>query len=100
MDCNIPCHSLTVNLGAKNYQNKTVEAQDYGRLTLYYAPSVTQNEEHLLYTPLNLFAEVGGYVGLILGYSLFHVAALTRSAIEAKIKRIEAENGMGREEKS
>ena len=69
-------------------------------MTLYYAPSVTQNEEHLLYTPLNLFAEVGGYVGLILGYSLFHVAALTRSAIEAKIKRIEAENGMGREEKS
>ena len=26
MDCNIPCHSLTVNLGAKNYQNNTVEA--------------------------------------------------------------------------
>ena len=90
-DCNIPCHSATVSLGAKNYQNKTGE-QDYGLLYLYYAPRVTQSIEHLLYTILNLFAEIGGYVGLILGYSLFHVAALISGAIETKVKRMEEEN--------
>ena len=99
LDCNIPCHSLTVNLGAKNYQNKTVEKQNYGLLYLYYAPRVTQSEEHLLYTLLNLFAEIGGYVGLILGYSLFHVAALISSAIETKVKKMEAENELRRERK-
>ena len=97
LDCNIPCHSLTVNLGAKNYQNTT---KSYGLLYLYYAPRVTQSEEHLLYTLLNLFAEIGGYVGLILGYSLFHVAALISSAIETKVKRMEAENELRRERKA
>ena len=80
-----------MSLGAKNYQNKTGE-QDYGLLYLYYAPRVTQSIEHLLYTILNLFAEIGGYVGLILGYSLFHVAALISGAIETKVKKMEEEN--------
>ena len=91
-DCYIPCHSATVNLGAKNYQNKTVEVQDYGLLYLYYAPRVTQSIEHFLYTILNLFAEIGGYVGLILGYSLFHGAALISGVIESKVKKMEEEN--------
>ena len=59
---------------------------------LYYAPRVTQSIEHLLYTILNLFAEIGGYVGLILGYSLFHVAALISGAIETRVKKMEEEN--------
>ena len=99
LDCNIPCHSLTVNLGAKNYQNQTGSRSD-GLLYLYYAPRVTQSEEHLLYTLLNLFAEIGGYVGLILGYSLFHVAALISGAIETKVKRMEADNEIRRERKA
>ena len=93
-DCNIPCHSTTVNLGAKNYQNKTIEKQSYGLLYLYYAPRATKSIEHVLYTVLTLFAEIGGYVGLILGYSLFHVAALISSAIERKVKRMEEENNI------
>ena len=87
-DCNIPCHSITVNLGAKNYQNKTIEKQSYGLLYLYYAPRVTKSIERVLYTALNLFAEIGGYVGMIMGYSLFHVAALISNAIETKLMRM------------
>ena len=89
LDCNIPCHFLTVSLGAKNYQNTS---STHGILYLYYAPRVTQSEERLLYTLLNLVAEIGGYVGLILGYSLFHVVDLINSAIETKLKRMEADN--------
>ena len=91
-DCNIPCHSLTVNLGAKNYQNKTIAKQDYALLYLYYAPRVTMSIEHFLYTVLNLFAEIGGYVGLILGYSLFNCASWISGAIETKVKRMESED--------
>ena len=86
-DCNVPCHSTTVNLGAKNHQTKTIEKQSYGLLYLYYAPRVTKSIEHVLYTPLNLFAEIGGYIGLIMGYSLFHVVALIRRITETKINR-------------
>lgn len=105
-DCTIPCRSATVNLGAKNYVNKTIDVQDYALLYLYYAPRVTQSVEHWLYTILSLFAEIGGYVGLILGYSLFNLASWISDAIETKISKTEGpsekkvnksnENGGGR----
>ena len=88
-DCNIPCHSATVNLGAKNYVNKTISVQDYALLYLYYAPRVPQSIEHWLYTVLNLFAEIGGYVGLILGYSLFNLASWISDLIETKVNQKE-----------
>ena len=87
-DCLIPCHSLTVNLGAKNFVKKNTTEQDYALLYLYYAPRVTKNIEHRLYTYLSLFAEIGGYVGLILGYSLFNVAAWISDLIEKRITKI------------
>ncbi len=34
------------------------------------------SEEHQLYTGLSLFAEIGGYVGLLLGVSLWNFAGL------------------------
>ena len=86
-DCLIPCSSLKVNLGAKNYVKKNVTDQDYGLLYLYYAPRVTKNIEHRLYTILSLFAEIGGYVGLILGYSLFNVATWISEIIEKKVNK-------------
>ena len=91
-DCNVPCRSATVSLGAKNYQNKTVKAEDYAKLYLYYAPRVTQNIENWLYTSLNLFAQIGGYVGLILGYSFFHILRMISSMIEAQVRKMEKVN--------
>ena len=74
-DCNRPCHSLMVSLGAKNYDKKNILDQNYASVTIYYAPMVTQSSEHWVYTVLVLFGEIGGYVGLILGYSLFNLAS-------------------------
>ena len=87
-DCLIPCHSLTVNLGAKNFLKKNATEQDYALLYLYYAPRVTKNIEHKLYTILSLFAEIGGYVGLILGYSLFNVAGWISEVLERRINNV------------
>ena len=86
-DCLIPCRSLSVNLGAKNYVKKNVTEQDYALLYLYYAPRVTQNIEHRLYTVVSLFAEIGGYVGLILGYSLFNVVGWMSEMIDSRINK-------------
>ena len=41
--------------------------------------------EHLLYPILTLFAEIGGYVGLILGYSLFDLASSINGVIKTKL---------------
>ena len=93
-DCMIPCHSLQVTVGGKNYQNTT---KTKGYLYLYFAPRVPKSTEHFLYTFLSLIAEIGGYVGLLLGYSLFNLAAWTSDLIQAKIKDMEERGRLERE---
>ena len=39
-------------------------------LTFEFEPTVTTKRDELIYKPLSLFAEVGGYVGIFVGYSL------------------------------
>ncbi len=49
------------------------------------------SEDHELYTILSLFAEIGGYVGLLLGVSLWHFAEWGAGLLETKIKSLENE---------
>jgi hypothetical protein len=57
---------------------------------LYYAPRTMFSEELEFYTSLSLMAEIGGYVGLLLGVSLWHFASWISDIVEVKIKVLEA----------
>ena len=63
-DCKKPCHSLEISL----IGDKT-ELFNHTRLILYFKSVVTRSSEKYLYTWRNLFAEIGGYVGIFLGFS-------------------------------
>ena len=65
------------------------EDRDYGQLYLYFAPRTMFSEELTLYTPLSLFAEIGGYMGLLLGMSLWNFASWISDILEVKIKKLE-----------
>ena len=65
-DCKKPCHSLEVAIIGSN----VLEKND-SKLMLFFKPVVTKSEEKRLYEWRNLFAEIGGYVGVFLGYSLY-----------------------------
>ena len=88
--CLNPCHWVTVDLGLKNYQNYTTD--DYALLDLYFLPTATKNTEKLLYTILHLFAEIGGYLGLLLGYSLFSFFGWMNQVFVEKIQQLEGNN--------
>ncbi|XP_059079351.1 uncharacterized protein LOC131877632 isoform X2 [Tigriopus californicus] len=85
-DCNVPCEVLSVSLSGKNMKTRS---DGLGQITLYFQPRVMRSEEHHLYTVLSLLAEIGGYVGLLLGYSLLHAASSISSFLETKIKIME-----------
>ena len=89
--CNHPCRSVTVNLGGKNYQNVSMEQQDFAVLDLYFLPLATQNNEKEMYTLLNLWSEIGGYVGLLLGYSLFSFFRWINKGFETLIERMKTD---------
>ena len=89
-DCNTPCHTVTAELGAKNYRAYALADQKYSQLDLYFSPRAIQTTEHFLYTFLIFFAEVGGYVSLILGYSLFELFRWICLAVELKTKQVKS----------
>ena len=66
--------------------------RDYGQLYLYFAPRTMLSEELQLYTSLSLMAEIGGYVGLLLGVSLWHFASWMNDLLEVKIKKLKNQN--------
>lgn len=85
-DCPVPCHTLQIILGAKNYFQNTNNS--HARIILYFAPRTMVSQELLLYTPLSLFAEIGGYVGLLLGVSILNFAAWMSDLLERNVSRM------------
>ncbi len=72
-DCAVPCEAVTVSVSGKNTKNTS---NSYGRAYFYFAPRVVTNEEKFFYGFVSTLAEIGGYVGLLLGVSLLHLASL------------------------
>ena len=85
-DCETPCHRLIVDLGAKEVitldNNKTSAL-----FHLYFPQKMLVIKENYLYTVLNLLAEIGGYMGLLLGYSLFNIATFVNKIIDYHIQK-------------
>ena len=90
-DCAPPCSTMVVELGAKNiirHENNPGRTQ----IVIYFSPYVTKVTEKYLYSPLGMLADVGGYIGLLLGYSFLHLAKLVYKLFSTKIQELEDKN--------
>lgn len=65
---------------ATNLRISEFSGYDYSleasRLSISFKEKITISQDQYSYTWLNFLAEVGGYIGLFLGMSLFHAADL------------------------
>ena len=52
------------------------ESNSSNSITLYFKKYITLRESHLRYEAGNLFAEIGGYTGLILGVSVLDISKI------------------------
>ena len=48
----------------------------------YFRKDVKKTTEYFLYSTLSMLAEIGGYVGLLLGVSLFNLSSLNNVLID------------------
>ena len=73
-ECLIPCNQMAFDITWDGYgkisDNETVKVLS----VLNFKKWIKKHEEKLIYTELNLLAEIGGYVGIFLGYSLLNLA--------------------------
>ena len=62
-----------------------------GSITLYFKKFITLRESHLRYEAGNLFAEIGGYTGLLLGVSVLDFSKIVGYCwewIQEKVKQL------------
>ena len=78
-DCNRPCNQLVLNIGGKNTEKTTNNT--ISNFYLYFASNSQQSQEHDLYPFLSMMAEIGGYLGLLLGYSCLDLASYISNLI-------------------
>ena len=71
--CSNPCKKMKISL---NFQSKVPWHKQYVRF--YMDPYVDRDEHILAYSSLNLFAEIGSYLGLTLGVSLMDLPGIFR----------------------
>ena len=53
-----------------------------GEVILYFRRDVKISVEYYLYSPLSMMAEIGGYVGLLMGVSLFKVVDINNFVLD------------------
>ena len=70
-DCPIPCDSLKVNVGGKNV--KKISPNQTASWLIYFPTRIMISTEEDLYPSLSMLAEIGGYLGLLLGFSLWNL---------------------------
>ncbi|XP_059098535.1 uncharacterized protein LOC131892719 [Tigriopus californicus] len=58
------------------------EESNIGRAIFYFRRDIKTTTEYFLYSPLSMLAEIGGYVGLLLGMSLFKLTEMNNILID------------------
>ncbi len=68
----------------------------YGEAVFYYRNDIKTTREYYLYTSLSVIAEIGGYVGLLMGFSLLNLGQINNWLIDKWSNK----NRVGEEEKN
>ena len=63
--CQRACNHMDISFGYPSIYDSGDKS-----LTMYFKATVPVRESHLAYPQSTLFAEIGGYTGLLLGFSL------------------------------
>ena len=72
--CPSACNKMDFTFGFPSIY--PVKDTSNSQMTLYFGTTVSIRESQLAYAKSSLFAEIGGYTGLLLGFSFFDCAKL------------------------
>ena len=75
--CRTPCITMGITLGYPIYAKNDVPSESY--LKFYFKSRVNVRKSVVAYSGTSLMAEVGGYIGLLLGFSLLDLTKLVKN---------------------
>ena len=74
--CGIPCSIMDINFGYPIIDTTNI---DVAYVKLYFRMAVNIHKNILAYSTLSFLAEVGGYIGLLLGFSLLDLSKVIKN---------------------
>ena len=74
--CGIPCSIMDINFGYPIIDTTNI---DEAYVKLYFRMAVNIHKNILAYSTLSFLAEVGGYIGLLLGFSLLDLSKVIKN---------------------
>ena len=74
--CGIPCSIMDINFGYPIIDTTNI---DEAYVKLYFKMAVNIHRNILAYSTLSFLAEVGGYIGLLLGFSLLDLSKVIKN---------------------
>ena len=83
--CPRACDYMDISFGYPSIYDVTNTSAS--SLTLYFKTSIAVRKSHLTYPRSSLFAEIGGYTGLLLGVSLLDVTKVVQFFLD-KIRTV------------
>uniref|UniRef100_A0A0K2V2D2 Uncharacterized protein n=1 Tax=Lepeophtheirus salmonis TaxID=72036 RepID=A0A0K2V2D2_LEPSM len=83
-DCDSPCNFQMVNVASITSQK--ISFKNISMYTVYLPSRVQVNTEHYLYLFLDAAAEIGGYVGILLGVSFYDLALKIKKSAIARLQ--------------
>ena len=63
------------------------EEEAVAKAIFYFRRDIKKTSEYILYSALSMLAEIGGYVGLLLGVSVFKIADINNICIDWYVYR-------------
>ena len=78
-DCSTPCSTMGIVYG---YPGLAETNTKLGEVKMYFKSHITVKKSVLVYKETQLMSEIGGYIGLILGFSLLDLSKLLQSAYD------------------
>ena len=64
-----------------------------GTVYFYFQPEVVMSKQKYFYSGLSLFAEIGGYLGLLLGVSCLNLATWAAELIQSMLNHSSFRSG-------
>ena len=74
--CGIPCSIMDINFGYPIIDTTNI---DVAYVKVYFRMAVNIHKNILAYSTLSFLAEVGGYIGLLLGFSLLDLSKVIKN---------------------
>ena len=79
--CKLPCSSMSIYLGFPIISDNN---PDRAYVKLYFKDNINVRRNMRAYSEISLFAELGGYVGLLLGFSLLDLKKIINLLLDFK----------------